>query len=81
MGKIIFEYDQDDPDDMYYINRGIKSIDMALALSDIKESLRDISRYNPNNNTDEFILGIEAARDIVNQTLYGRNLDLEELLQ
>ncbi len=68
----ILKYDLNDVDDTVAHNRAVKSLDMALALHELKEKLRSKLKYEEPKLND-----LEEVHDFFFYTLdeYGINLD------
>jgi molecular chaperone GrpE (heat shock protein) len=78
--KLIFNLDN--PDDATSHLRAVKSVDLAIAISDIlqlKKKLERIFTYEDNNNTDVFD-GIQVYADEVYKILNERGINIDELL-
>ena len=78
--KLIFNLDN--PDDVTQHLRAVKSIDLAIAISDILQLRRKLERiftYEDNNNTDVFD-GIQVYADEVCKILDERGINIDELL-
>ena len=73
--KAILEFNHDDPEARIELLRCTKSLDMACALLDIKNFLRNAVKY-----IDGDIEHYEEMRGQVNAILNNYNLDLDELL-
>ena len=78
--KLIFNLDN--PDDVTQHLRAVKSVDLAIAISDILQLRRKLERiftYEDNNNTDVFD-GIQVYADEVCKILDERGINIDELL-
>ena len=78
--KLIFNLDN--PDDVTQHLRAVKSVDLAIAISDIlqlRKKLERIFTYEDNNNTDVFD-GIQVYADEVCKILDERGINIDELL-
>ena len=78
--KLIFNLDN--PDDVTQHLRAVKSIDLAIAISDILQLRRKLERiftYEDNNNTDVFD-GIQVFADEIGKILDEHGINIDELL-
>lgn len=71
--KATLKYDLKEPDEWMSHFRAVKSLDMALAISDLSEYLRRVDKYDTGED-------IEAIRATFYKILEDRGLDLEELI-
>ena len=80
MAQAQLTFNLDDQDDKHFHLRAIKSINMALALWDIQQHLRSVTKYAPDNISDETYKALQEVRDALNDILEDHSIDLDELL-
>lgn len=75
--EAILKFDLNDADDREEHARMIKSIDLELALWDISNVLRNITKHNPNDLSDEVLKGWEQAREMVISVISDYEIKLD----
>ena len=73
------EFNLDDPEDDMAYTRCVKAKDMALTLWDIDQYLRDQIKYGQIDESTHKALS--TTRDVLNQVMSNRNVDLDELIK
>ncbi len=76
--KATLEYNLDEHDDVTAHLRAVKSLSMALAINDIKETLRSKVKYG--EYSDEVYKAISDIRQEVSDLLNSYAIDMDELL-
>lgn len=80
MAKAILEFDLDEPGDVDFHKRCIKSLDLVLVLDEIDKYLRTQLKYNEDGLTQEAYDALEKAREEFYRLLNERNISLDELV-
>ncbi len=83
--KEILEFDLNDPDDRMSHLRCVKSLEMALALWEIRMNLRKYSERTAeakefNNEESDIFNGIEIVLERIHEIFEENNIDVEELI-
>jgi len=73
--KGILEFDLNDKDDIEAHLRCTKALDMAMALSEIKEYIRSKAKYS-----EEDTIKIEKVKDDIQDIIWNRDIDLDHLI-
>jgi len=73
MAKAILEYNLNEPDDVKAHIRAVKSLDMAIALWEINQFLRNEAKYKDNEIADKL-------REEIYGIMNDHNIDLDELI-
>jgi oligoribonuclease (3'-5' exoribonuclease) len=76
--KATIEYDLNDSDDTMAHMRAVKSLSMACALNDIRESLRNKDKYG--DYSEEVHKAISDIRQEVNELIHTYGIIMDELL-
>lgn len=76
--KATIEYNLDEHDDVTAHLRAVKSLSMAFALNDIRESLRTKEKYG--DYSEEVHKAISDIRQEVNELIYSYGIIMDELL-
>jgi hypothetical protein len=79
MAKAILEFDLNEPDDVQAHKRAVKALDMAMALWDMDEYLRQQLKYN-DKITGEVYDALDKAREQLRGFMNEHNVDLDELI-
>ena len=79
MAKAILEFDLNEPDDVQAHKRAVKALDMAMALWDMDEYLRQQLKYN-DKITGEVYDALDKAREQLRDFMNNHNVDLDELI-
>lgn len=76
MAKVIIEFDLDIQEDKMYLNRCLKSKEMAFVLFDMKNNVKRKFKHSEN---DDFLQGVDAVIAEFNQLLEDKNIIIEDL--
>jgi hypothetical protein len=79
MAKAILEFDLNEVEDVTAHKRAVKDIDMAMALWDMDQYLRQQLKYN-DKITGEVYDALDKAREQLRDFMNNHNVDLDELL-
>ena len=79
MVKAILEFDLNEVEDVTAHKRAVKAIDMAMALWDMDQYLRQQLKYN-DKITGEVYDALDKAREQLREFMNQHNVDLDELL-
>jgi hypothetical protein len=79
MAKAILEFDLNEVEDVTAHKRAVKAIDMAMALWDMDQYLRQQLKYN-DKITGEVYDALDKAREQLREFMNQHNVDLDELL-
>jgi hypothetical protein len=79
MAKAILEFDLNEVEDVTAHKRAVKAIDMAMALWDMDQYLRQQLKYN-DKITGEVYDALDKAREQLRDFMNNHNVDLDELL-
>ena len=79
--KATFEFDMTEQGDVIEHKRHTKSLDMALALFKIKDEIRAMVKYAPDDMPKEEYEAWKEIQEKVRNILFSCNIDLDELLQ
>ena len=72
--KATLKFDLDDLDDRLAHLRCVHALELTLVITDLQEYLREEIKYKDNES-------LEPVRDELNKILYGREINLEELIR
>ena len=78
--EAILKFNLDDPDDRTAHLRAIKSLDLSLALLDIKIELRSNVKHFPDSEPEEAYKAYSKIQDEVHRILSSHSIDLDDLL-
>jgi len=83
--KAILEFDLNDPDDRMSHLRCVKSLEMALALWEIRMNLRKYSERTAEakeftNEESDVFNGIDIVLERIHEIFEENNIDVEELI-
>jgi cell fate (sporulation/competence/biofilm development) regulator YlbF (YheA/YmcA/DUF963 family) len=79
MAKAILEFDLNEVEDVTAHKRAVKALDMAMALWDMDQYLRQQLKYN-DKITGEVYDALDKAREQLRDFMNNHNVDLDELL-
>lgn len=74
------EFNLDNQDDEVAYTRCIKAKDMALALWDMDQHLRGLTKYAPDSMSDETYKSLQETRNKLRAVMDSYNIDLDQLL-
>jgi hypothetical protein len=78
--EAILKFNLDDPDDRTAHLRAIKSLDLSLALLDIKNELRSNVKHFPDSEPEEAYKAYSKIQDEVHDILSRYSIDLDDLV-
>jgi len=78
--EAILKFNLDNPDDRTAHLRAIKSLDLSLALLDIKNELRSNVKHFPDSEPEEAYKAYSKIQDEVHRILSSHSIDLDDLL-
>lgn len=73
--KSILKFDLENKDDEYELNRCLKSLDMILALNEIKESIRQKIKYQ-----DIEVINLEEFQEEFFEILSNYDINIDKLV-
>jgi len=76
IGKI--EFDLTDPHAARMHELAVKYIDAYLCLFNVDQALRSVVKYD-SFRSEEFIRGVEHARDLLHNSIIEKGIDLDEI--
>ena len=79
MAKAILEFDLNEVEDVTAHKRAVKALDMAMALWDMDQYLRQQLKYN-DKITGEVYDALDKAREQLRDFMNNHNVDLDELI-
>lgn len=83
MSKAILEFDLSNPDDLLEFKRVTKSLDLALALFDILQLRKKLTRRfeNQDNSHNDVFDGIQEYADEINTILHDHGIIIDDILE
>ena len=76
--KLIFDLDDKYDEEAHLC--AIKSLDLAMALHDMDQHLRNQTKYAPDSMSSEVYGALQETRDKLHEIMKERSIDFDELI-